>query len=163
MVKILGIKLPITSLLINKKDLTNFFDFVQLVLKVRPLDVILRWQMVAAVTGAAGFPGSEWRLHKSSSKKQLMNKAEAKIIRDEAELVVRENCARLIKTLSEFGYAGAQCDAFVQIASSHLLGGSLDLWLEVHGGDTDTLARFVCARIEAKKKRDAAEKRRKTH
>jgi len=92
-----------------------------------------------------------------------MNKAEAEIIKNEAELVVRENCSRLIKTLSEFGYSGVQCDAFVQIASSHLLGGSLDLWLEVHGGDTDTLARFVCARIDAKKKRDAAEKRRKSH
>jgi hypothetical protein len=92
-----------------------------------------------------------------------MNKSEAEIIKNEAELVVRENCSRLIKTLSEFGYSGDQCDAFVQIASSHLLGGSLDLWLEVHGGDTDTLARFVCARIEAKKKRDATEKRRKSH
>jgi hypothetical protein len=92
-----------------------------------------------------------------------MNKAEAEIIKNEAELVVRENCSRLIKTLSEFGYSGVQCDAFVQIASSHLLGGSLDLWLEVHGGDTDTLTRFVCARIDAKKKRDASEKRRKSH
>jgi hypothetical protein len=99
----------------------------------------------------------------TQKKETDMNKDEAKIIKDEAEMVVRENCARLIKTLSEFGYSGDQCDAFVQIASSHLLGGSLDLWLEVHGGDTDTLARFVCARIEAKKKRDATEKRRKSH
>lgn len=90
-----------------------------------------------------------------------MNKDEVKIIKDEAEMVVRENCARLIKTLSEFGYSGDQCDAFVALASSHLLGGSLDLWLEVHGGDTETLGRFVCARIEAKEKRDAAEKNRR--
>ena len=59
-----------------------------------------------------------------------------------------------MKTIGEFGYSGDQKIAFVQVALSQLLGGSLDLWLETHGGDADTLGRFVSARIDAKKHRD---------
>ena len=68
-----------------------------------------------------------------------------------------------MKTIGEIGYSGDQKIAFVQVALSQLLGGSLDLRLETHGGDTDTLGRFVCARIDAKKARDADAKTRDLH
>lgn len=79
---------------------------------------------------------------------------EIREIADEATEVVQDHCARLMKTIGEFGYSGDQKIAFVQVALSQLLGGSLDLWLETHGGDAETLGRFVSARIDAKKARD---------
>ena len=92
-----------------------------------------------------------------------MEKYEIREIADEAEMIVQDHCARLMKTIGEFGYSGDQKIAFVQVALSQLLGGSLDLWLETHGGDTDTLGRFVCARIDAKKARDEDAKKRDLH
>ena len=85
---------------------------------------------------------------------------EIREIADEAKMVVQDHCARLMKTISEFGYSGDQKIAFVQVALSQLLGGSLDLWLETHGGDAETLGRVVSARIDAKKHCDDAEKKR---
>jgi len=83
-----------------------------------------------------------------------MTDIEIEILGDEATEVVQDHCSRLMQTLGAFGHSGDEQIAFVQLASSQLLGGSLDLWLELHGGDTDTLGRFVCARIDAKKARD---------
>ena len=92
-----------------------------------------------------------------------MTRDEIREIADEAEMVVQGHCARLMKTISEFGYSGDQKIAFVQVALSQLLGGSLDLWLETHGGDAETLGRFVSARINAKKHRDQDAKTRNLH
>ena len=88
---------------------------------------------------------------------------EIREIADEATEVVQDHCARLMKTIGEFGYSGDQKIAFVQVALSQLLGGSLDLWLETHGGDAETLGRFVSARINAKKHRDQDAKTRNLH
>jgi hypothetical protein len=92
-----------------------------------------------------------------------MEHSEVEALADEAKEAVADHCARLIRTLGEFGYSGDENIAFVQLAASQLLGGSLDLWLETHGGDTETLSRFVCARIEAKKARDGYVKKRDLH
>ena len=89
-----------------------------------------------------------------------MTESEIREIADEATEGVQDHCARLMKTIGEFGYSGDQKIAFVQVALSQLLGGSLDLWLETHGGDAETLGRFVSARIDAKKHCDDAEKKR---
>ena len=62
---------------------------------------------------------------------------EIREIADEAKMVVQDHCARLMKTISKFGYRGDQKIAFLQVALSQLLGGSLDLWLETHGGDAE--------------------------
>lgn len=92
-----------------------------------------------------------------------MEKYEIREIADEAEMIVQDHCARLMKTIGEFGYSGDQKIAFAQVALSQLLGGSLDLWLETHGGDAETLGRFVSARIDAKKHRDQDAKTRDLH
>tara|TARA_B100000780_G_scaffold258619_1_gene209054 strand:- start:1023 stop:1301 length:279 start_codon:yes stop_codon:yes gene_type:complete len=92
-----------------------------------------------------------------------MEHSEVDELSSEAEKVVQDACSRLMRTLGEFGYSGNENIAFVQLAASKLLGGSLDLWLETQCGDTETLGRFVCARIEAKKARDGYAKKRDLH
>ena len=96
-------------------------------------------------------------------KENPMTEYEIEILGDEASEVVQDHCSRLMQTLGAFGHSGDEQVAFVQLASSQLLGGSLDLWLELHGGDTDTLGRFVCARIDAKKARDEDAKTQDLH
>ena len=92
-----------------------------------------------------------------------MTEYEIEILGDEATEVVQDHCSRLMQTLGTFGHSGDEQVAFVQLASSQLLGGSLDLWLELHGGDAETLGRFVSARVDAKKHRDQDALKRDLH
>lgn len=92
-----------------------------------------------------------------------MTKDEVKIIALEAEQLVQDHCSKLTQSMLEMNYDGAERDAFLRLASSQLLGGACDLFLEFHDADAVALARMTDFRVQAKKARDNDAKTRDLH
>jgi hypothetical protein len=90
-------------------------------------------------------------------------KQQVEALTTEAEQVVRSHCGKLTRSMIEMGYEGLERTVFLKLASGHLLGSAIDLFLEFNDGDSAAIERFVAIRIEAKKHRDTAAKKRDLH
>ena len=83
-----------------------------------------------------------------------MTKDQIEAIAIEAEQLISDHCSRLTQSMLQMGYDGNERDAFLRLASTQLLGGACDLFLEFHDADAIALARMTDFRVQAKKARD---------